>query len=56
VRSNGGVNPSFVIATTEGSRGSGYPQLVHHDGTLYVAWTQVDDPTRIRMATITPLD
>lgn len=56
VRRNGRVDPSFAITTTDGSRGSGYPQLVYRDGTATVAWTRVDEPTSIRMATITGLD
>jgi hypothetical protein len=56
VRQNGAVDPSFVIASTDGSRASGYPQLVHRDGSLLVAWTEVGETSRVRMARITGLD
>lgn len=48
--------PSKVAATTAGRR-SGVPQLVEHQGGLFVAWVEAggeDEPTRVRVQGVDP--
>ena len=55
VRRNGQVEPSFLVAATDGARSSGYPRLARVDDKVYVAFTASGEPSQIRMATISNL-
>jgi hypothetical protein len=55
VRRNGQIEPSLLIADTDGARSSGYPRLEKLGDTLFVAWTDASEPSQVRMATITNL-
>jgi hypothetical protein len=56
IRTDGRIDPSFLITQTAAARASGYPQVVRISDTVYIAWTEASEPSRIRMATLTNLE
>lgn len=40
---------SAVVATVEGGRSLGFPQLAYKEGAVYLAWTDTNKPKKIKM-------
>ncbi len=38
-----------IVATLEGGRSSGFPQMAYRNGNVYLAWTDTNDPKTIKM-------
>ncbi|MEO9870753.1 sialidase family protein [Ekhidna sp.] len=53
VRKNGSMSPVYVVAATSEARGSGFPQMEIHEGSIYFAWTEVGEVDQIRMKKVT---
>ena len=43
VSKNGSMNDPIIVSETSASRGSGFPQMELIDGTLFFAWTNVEE-------------
>jgi hypothetical protein len=50
VQPNGSLGPPAVIAKTDISRSSGFPRMARLGNTVFFAWTEFGQPSRIRMA------
>ncbi|MEO9485093.1 MAG: exo-alpha-sialidase [Ekhidna sp.] len=53
VNQNGSMSSVFLLAETSKERGSGFPQMEVHNGSLYFAWTEMGDVDLIRMKKVT---
>lgn len=40
---------SAIVATVEGGRSLGFPQLAYREGAVYLAWTDTNEPKQIKM-------
>ncbi len=47
-----GVSQSMFVATTSQARSSGFPRMAVVDDDIILAWTEDDEPSRIRTAVI----
>ncbi|WP_462248727.1 hypothetical protein [Ekhidna sp.] len=46
---NGTMSPVYVVSEISIERGSGFPQMELHNGSLYFAWTEIGEQSQIRM-------
>ena len=42
-----GAFESTVVASTSGSRSSGFPRMVRFEDNIFLAWTEPGDPSRV---------
>ncbi|UCE02350.1 MAG: exo-alpha-sialidase [Candidatus Latescibacterota bacterium] len=52
VAPDGHLDDSFLVSTTSPERASGFPRMERIGNHVYFAWTEVAEPTRVRMATL----
>ncbi|WP_017733951.1 sialidase family protein [Nafulsella turpanensis] len=50
IAAEGILMDSTTVTTLENSRSSGFPQMVHQNGSLYVAWTVTGEEEQLKMA------
>jgi hypothetical protein len=48
VKETGAIGDAIDIATTSASRSSGFPRMTFHDGSIIIAWTDIEQGSRIR--------
>jgi len=49
-RSDGAMEPSFVVAPSSGTRSSGFPRMAQTRNGAFFAWTDPGPPSRVRLA------
>lgn len=54
VRPDGTSGPHFVVAQTSSARASGFPRMANSEQDVIFAWTDVGEPSRVRVARFTP--
>ena len=50
IEPNGVRGPRLIVAATSPERSSGFPRMVEHQGSLFLAWTEVGEPSQVRTA------
>jgi hypothetical protein len=50
LRSDGTLEPAISVAMSSAARASGFPRIVSHADTLYLAWTDPAKPSLVRVA------
>ena len=50
VFADGTFDDSFLVSATSPERASGFPQVVRVENHVYFAWTEIGEPSKVRMA------
>jgi len=54
VHADGRPEETWTLAQTQKARGSGFPRLVVTDHGVVAAWTEAGEPSRVRLALLSP--